>query len=114
MVELDEYRERVQQIRQYAIDHNITEAQTLEIFQACFRQLEAEYSKKSNRLRRSLRFAFFFVFISFVAVLLYLYNQKWLNDIFIRISQNSIYPALYILRKVAIPIISLYPSLSGL
>jgi len=112
MVDLNEYRESVRQIRQYAVEHNVSEAQTTEIFQACFRQLEAKYSKKSNRLSRPLRCAFLFLFISIIS--LHLYNQRWLNDAFVRISQNSIYPVLYALRKLAIPIVSLYPSLSGM
>lgn len=112
MVDLNEYRESVRQIRQYAAEHNVSEAQTSEIFQACFRQLEAKYSKKSNRVSRLLRFAFLFLLISIV--FLRLCNQRWLNDIFVRISQNSIYPTLYVLRKLAIPIVSLHPSLSGM
>ncbi|EFN68816.1 hypothetical protein EAG_15896 [Camponotus floridanus] len=112
MVDLNEYRESVRQIRQYAAEHNVSEAQTSEIFQACFRQLEAKYSKKSNRLSRPLRCAFLFLFISIIS--LHLYDQRWLNDAFVRISQNSIYPVLYALRKLAIPIVSLYPSLSEL
>lgn len=114
MVELSEYRERVQQLRQYAADHNITETQTSGIFRACFRQLETKYSEESNRSQRSLRLALFIALILTVAVSVHLCCQEWLNDMFVRISQNSIYPALYVLRKIAIPVISLYPSLTGL
>lgn len=111
MVDLDEYRERVRQIRQYALDHDISEAQTTEIFQACFRQLEAKYSK--SRLLKLLQLlCIVLLVISFVS--LCLCNQRWLNDILVRLFQNSIYPGLYVLRKVAVPVISLYPSLSGL
>jgi len=112
MADLDEYREGVRQIRQYAVIHNVSEAQTSEIFRACFRQLEAKYSKKSNKSSRPRQIALSLAFISIV--LLCLCNRSWLNITFIRISQNSIYPALYILRKAAVPVISLYPSLSEL
>lgn len=111
MVDLNEYRENVRQLRQYAAEHNVSEAQTSEIFQACFRQLEAKYSKKSNRVLKPLGYAFLFLLISIIS--LHLCNQRWLNDAFVRISQNSIYPVLYALRKLAIPIVSVYPSLSG-
>ncbi|XP_011708101.1 PREDICTED: uncharacterized protein LOC105462898 [Wasmannia auropunctata] len=112
MVDLDEYRESVRQIRRYAAVHNVSEAQTSEIFRACFQQLQAKYSKKSNKpSNKPLRIVLTFVLIS--VVLLYL-CQSWLNVMFIRISQNSIYPALYTLRKAAVPIVSLYPSLSEL
>jgi len=110
MVDLDEYRESVRQIRRYAAVHNVSEAQTSEIFRACFQQLEAKYSKKSKK-SRSLRIILSFALISIVLLCL---CQSWLNVIFIRISQNSIYPVLYTLRKVAVPIVSMYPSLSGL
>ncbi|KAL0112136.1 hypothetical protein PUN28_013408 [Cardiocondyla obscurior] len=109
MVDLDKYRESVRQIRQYAAAHNVSEMQTSEIFQICFQQLETKYSKKSNKSLKRLRVTLPFVLI--FIILLYL-NQSWLNILFIRISQNSIYPALYALRKIAVPIISLYPSLS--
>jgi len=112
MVNLDEYRQRVQQIRKYATDHDVSKEGTSEIFQTCFQQLEAKYPKRSNKL---LRIVLLFILLAFISIiLLQLYNQRCLNDVFIRISQNSIYPALYILRKVAVPIISLYPTLSGL
>jgi len=110
MVDLDEYRESVRQIRRYAAIHNVSEAQTSEIFRACFQQLEAKYSKKSKKLSRSLRIILSLALISIVLCSC----QGWLNVIFIRISQNSIYPVLYTLRKVAVPIVSMYPSLSGL
>jgi len=112
MVNLDEYRQRVQQIRKYATDHDVSKERTSEIFQTCFQQLEAKYSKRSNKLLRIVLLSILLAFISII--LLRLYNQRFLNDVFIRISQNSIYPALYILRKLAVPIISLYPTLSGL
>lgn len=111
MVDLDEYREGVRQIKLYAAAHDVSEAQTSEIFQACFRQLEAKYAKKSNKSSRSLRII---LSLALTAIVLSCLCQNWLNIIFIRISQNSIYPVLYVLRKVAVPFISLYPSLSGL
>ncbi|XP_071557882.1 uncharacterized protein [Temnothorax nylanderi] len=111
MVDLDEYRESVRQIRRYAAAHNVSEAQTSAIFRACFRQLEAKYSRRSNKSWRTLRIILPFALTS--VVLLFL-CQSWLNVLFIRISQNSIYPALYVLRKAAVPIVSLYPSLSEL
>ncbi|XP_020283920.1 uncharacterized protein LOC109854830 isoform X1 [Pseudomyrmex gracilis] len=112
MVDLDEYRRRVKQIRRYAAAHNVSEAQTSEIFQSCFRQLEAKYPKETKRLSRLSLLTFLLIFI--VVVILYRSNQRWLNNAFVKISQNSIYPALYVLRKVAVPIVSLYPSLSDL
>lgn len=113
MVDLDEYREGVRQIRQYAAVHNISEAQTSEIFRACFQQLEAKYSKRLNKPSSTnhLRIILSFALISIILLCLY---QSWLNVLFIKISQNSIYPTLYILRKVAVPIVSFYPSLPGL
>ncbi|XP_011860009.1 PREDICTED: uncharacterized protein LOC105557384 [Vollenhovia emeryi] len=110
-LDLDEYREGVRQIREYAAVHDVSEAQTSEIFRACFRQLEVKYLKRSSKRSRPLRIVLSFALISIL--LLYL-CQSWLNVLFIRISQNSIYPALYILRKAAVPIVSLYPSLSEL
>lgn len=111
MIDLDEYRESVRQIRQYAAIHHVSETQTSEIFRACFQQLEAKYSKKSNKLSRPLRIV---LSLALIFIVLLCLCQSWLNVIFIRISQNSIYPALYTLRKAAVPIITLYPSLSGL
>ncbi|XP_011646053.1 uncharacterized protein LOC105432793 [Pogonomyrmex barbatus] len=113
MVDLNEYRDSVQRIRQYAAACNVSEVETSKIFQACFEQLEAKYSKKTNRPSRPLRIILLLVLIILI-VLLCLRNQNWLNIVFIRISQNSIYPALYVLRKAAIPVLNLYPSLSEL
>ncbi|XP_012543179.1 uncharacterized protein LOC105840710 [Monomorium pharaonis] len=115
MVDLNEYRESVQQIRRYAAVHNVSEEQTSKIFQACFRQLEAKYARKSSsKSSRPLRIILSLALVTIVLLCLLNYNQNWLNAVFIRISQNSIYPALYLLRKVAIPFISLYPSLTEL
>lgn len=113
MINLDEYKERVQLIKEYALEHNVSEAQTSEIFRACFQHLETKYSKKPNKLLKLL-LQLFCLLLATSFVLLTLCNQKWLNDILVRLLQDSIYPGLYVLRKVAVPVVSLYPSLSGL
>ncbi|XP_011136473.1 uncharacterized protein LOC105181417 [Harpegnathos saltator] len=112
MINLDEYTERIRLIRQYALDHNVSEIQTTDIFRTCFQQLETKYSRKPSTLANLLKLSCLLIFASFI--LLTLCSQKWLSDILVRLCQNSIYPSLYILRKVAVPVMSLYPSLSEL
>lgn len=109
MVDLNGYKVGIRQIRQYATEHNISDVQATKLFQRCFHQIETDYSRKSNKLLRlSVLFAFIFI------ISLAFYERDWLNNALTRIFQNSIYPGLYVLRHVAVPFLTLYPSLSGL
>ncbi|XP_058810896.1 uncharacterized protein LOC131675776 [Phymastichus coffea] len=108
---LREYQEEVKKIKNFAIKNNVSEDKVNKIFGQCFKSLE---EKPQTRVTTVLKFLKIFVAIFLIVILssLVLYNHPKTHNVLLRNIQSFIYPGLKIFRKVAVPIITLYPSLT--
>ncbi|XP_047354732.1 uncharacterized protein LOC124951045 isoform X1 [Vespa velutina] len=113
MANLSAYKQQIRLIKQYALEHNISESQTTEIFNKCFQMLEIKYSKKTWSILKLLKYITTFICVLLI-IFIGLYNHPFYNTMVLRNLQSSIYPGLKILRKIALPIIEKYPMLSEL
>lgn len=115
MATLDAYRQYVNEIKEYATHHGISSSETNDIFEQCFRTLDAKYTKKVTLFRRVCRFFrnLFIVAFIFVFCIILLYNHHSTHKFVLRNIQNFIYPGLKLLRIIAVPIIKQFPSLTG-
>lgn len=106
------YKKEIDNIINYAKKNDISEEQVNKIFNECFHLLE---TKSSSRLKFILRFIKWLTIISFVLVSsgFVLYNHPKTHNILLRNVQNFIYPGLRIFRKFAVPVITVYPFLTG-
>lgn len=106
------YKKEIENIVTYAKKNNIPEEQVNKIFNECFYLLE---TKSSSQLKFILKFIKWLIIILFLLVTsgFVLYNHPKTHNILLRNVQNLIYPGLRIFRKFAVPVITVYPSLSG-
>ncbi|XP_003425658.1 uncharacterized protein LOC100680523 [Nasonia vitripennis] len=105
------YKKEIDNIVNYAKKNNISEEQVNKIFNECFYLLE---TKSSSRLQFILKFIKWLTIISFLLITsgFVLYNHPKTHNILLRNVQNLIYPGLRIFRKFAVPVITVYPSLT--
>lgn len=110
MVNLEVYKTKLEEIRQFARENNVSEFEIDKALHNSFCILKTRNQKCSVlSCLKIIILILFMVIVCFVS-----FNWKFLAIIVMRNLQNSIYPTLKLLRKVAIPIIQHYPSLSGM
>ncbi|XP_043512278.1 uncharacterized protein LOC122529849 isoform X2 [Frieseomelitta varia] len=108
MANLEVYKEQLQKIRQYARENGITENEIDKALQNSFRILE----KKEKKVNLCFIVKSMFVILFIIIVCFISFDKKFLVVMLMRNLQNSIYPGLKLIRKIAIPVIQHYPSLS--
>ena len=108
----NEYEKEIDDIKEYAIKNNISEDQVNKIIKDCFILLEDKTSRCITFILRILKLSSI-VSIMLLISLLILYNHPKTHNILLRNLQNVIYPGLRVFRKAAVPVITLYPSLTG-
>lgn len=110
MVDLEVYKKQLKKIRQFARENDITDNEINKALQNSFRTLEKKEKKVNFRFfMKSMVTLLFIIIICFIS-----FDKKFLGVMLLRNLQNSIYPGLKLLRKIAVPIIQHYPSLSGM
>lgn len=112
MVDLKEYRQYVDDLRAYARDHGITEDETDKIFEECFRELEKQSVNKCHWLFKIIKITFGVVLCVIICAIC-LYNHPSTHNFCLRNIQDFIYPGMWIVRKLAVPIITRFPALTG-
>ncbi|XP_076624232.1 uncharacterized protein LOC143343327 isoform X1 [Colletes latitarsis] len=106
MVNLELYKIKLEEIRQYARENDISESEIDATLQSSFRILKKKEKKCVSCLK-------IMILISFVTIICFVsFDSRFLAVMIMRNLQNSIYPSLKLLRKIAMPIIQYYPSLS--
>ncbi|XP_076667193.1 uncharacterized protein LOC143368396 [Andrena cerasifolii] len=108
MVNLEVYKIKLENIRQYARENGISESDIDKTLQKSFQILESKSKPRGAACCVKLTILVLLVMIICFAS----FDRKFLAAIIMRNLQNSIYPGLKLLRKVAVPIIQRYPSLS--
>lgn len=108
MVNLEEYKSKLEQIRQHAQENGISESDIDQALQNSFCILERRNKKYGvSFCMKIVAVVIFFTIVCFVS-----FDQRFLVVMLVRNLQNSIYPGLKLLRKIAVPVIEQYPSLS--
>lgn len=109
------YKNDVENLRKCAKTLNLSDEEIDKLFDECFSKLNKEQLKESSFVSRLLQF--FKVLFMFTTVLLLifilLYHHQPTLSLVLRNVQGFIYPGLKILRLLALPVIKLFPSLSG-
>lgn len=106
---LEVYATKLEEIRQYARENDISESEIDRALQNSFRIVQKKRKRCRTYCMRIMILILFMITICFVSL-----DRRFLTAIIMRNLQNSIYPGLKLLRKVAIPIIQHYPSMSGM
>ncbi|CAK9814542.1 hypothetical protein ANTQUA_LOCUS8113 [Anthophora quadrimaculata] len=110
MVNLEIYKEKLEKIRQYARESGISEIEVDKSLQNCFHILEKK--EKKCGIFFCVKNVIAIVFI--IVTCFIFFDYKFVTVTLLRNLQNSIYPGLKLVRKIAVPIIQHYPSLSEL
>ncbi|XP_015595946.1 uncharacterized protein LOC107268077 isoform X1 [Cephus cinctus] len=110
-IDLEEYKRRVVEIKRQAYENDINEIEVEKIFDEVFEMLEARQASKSCNLIMMIKSLIFLVF-ALILGMISLYNHPSTHNILLRNLQNFIYPGMKVFRKLAVPIISNYPSLT--
>ena len=116
MANLEIYRKYVTEIQQYAVENGISAAEMNKIFEQCFRKLDLKLASKALVIKKPFRIFKYIlstIFGIFVCSIV-LYNHPATHTFILRNMQNFIYPGLKVFRKFAVPIVNLYPSLTGI
>lgn len=111
-MDVSRYKKGVKEIKDFAASHDISEDEVDKIFQECFQLLETRTSTKIQLLFKIFKIILVILIFSFTSLLV-LYNHPLTHSIFLRNLQEYIYPGLRMFRKLAVPIISAYPSMTG-
>lgn len=106
-----QYKKRIDNIKEYAVKNGVSSAEAEKIFKDCLGTIKSKTSSKTNILKLlKYTVGIFLIIILFTFVL---YNHPKTHNVLLRNLQSFIYPGLRAFRKLAIPIITLCPSLTG-
>ena len=108
-----EYNKNVEQLKKSAKESGLSDEEISKIFKESFEELKTQYSNKVGKKRYGLKVSVVCtVFFSiFIYVLLNVHTPT--SSIVLRNVQGLTYPALKIVRILSVPIIKLFPSLTG-
>lgn len=116
---LTNYRENVNKLRETAKSIQMTDDEINELFEDCLHNLK-NYGNVNNNPKRNLASRIIFLFkltfiftIIFVLVFILLNHHQPTLSLVLRNVQGFIYPSLKLLRLFAMPIIKVFPTLSG-
>ncbi|XP_076765390.1 uncharacterized protein LOC143432574 [Xylocopa sonorina] len=110
MANYEVYKDMLNNIRRYAHKNGISDTEIDKVLQESFHILEKK--KQKFNIRFCLKCS---ITISFIIVAsLISFDKKSMAIVLQRNLQNFIYPGLKLLRRIAVPIIQHYPSLSEL
>lgn len=109
---LHEYSTSIRKLKKQCIDAGMDEQEFKEIY------LESlKYVQKTQKPYQSCRISIirklFIIFTSIFLIFLVVFNFKSLYNCLLCNIQDYIYPGLRFIRRLSIPIISLFPSLTG-
>lgn len=106
---IKEYSYSMAMLKKQCCDAGMSEAEFKKIYYEALEELEKEKNETPRRSSNNikLKFAFLTLVLALSTIVLYNFNIILSN------MQEFIYPGLYTLRKLAIPFISLFPSLTG-
>ncbi|XP_014211584.1 uncharacterized protein LOC106641617 [Copidosoma floridanum] len=107
----NEYKIEVQSILSYALNNNIPPEQADKIFQECFCLLDIKVHSRIITALKWLKFVGTLFCVIFLSTFI-LYNHPQTHSLLLRNLQGYIYPGFRIFRKLAVPVISTYPSLT--
>ncbi|XP_078042734.1 uncharacterized protein LOC144473058 isoform X1 [Augochlora pura] len=108
MVNLELYKSKLEEIRQKARNNDISEKEIDKMLNNSFRILELKRRQRGISCCTMLTIPILLI----VIISLVFFDRRFISAMIMRNLQNSIYPGLKMLRKIAVPVIQHYPSLS--
>ncbi|XP_057335708.1 uncharacterized protein LOC130674408 isoform X1 [Microplitis mediator] len=114
MINYKNYENYINEIRNYAKISEVSDKELDKIFDECFDELEKQIYSKRGICNLIIKLIKIFLILSFLLFIFFvvIYYNPYLRSFFLRNLQNYIYPGFYIFRKLAVPVITRYPSLT--
>lgn len=109
---LQEYSESIRRLKRQCLEAGMSDDEFRKVYFESLKSLEIRDTPEAqSRLRFRAKHQ---VLVLGVLVLLFAaYNSKYLYSTMMCTLQEYIYPGLRLLRRISIPLISLFPSLTG-
>ncbi|XP_076298979.1 uncharacterized protein LOC143218008 isoform X1 [Lasioglossum baleicum] len=108
MANLKLYKTKLEEIRQKARENDIPEIEIDKMLENSFRILEMRKTQRGTFCCSKITI----IILLIVIACLIFFDRRFISVMIMRNLQNSIYPGLNLLRKIAVPIVQHYPSLS--
>lgn len=110
---LQEYSNAINNLKKQYKDNGMTEDEFKRIYFKSLKSLQSSTEYEEADRSRRLVIKYGILFIGTIIVLYSVYNFETLYSTIMCNVQEFIYPGLKLLRRISIPIISLFPSLTG-
>lgn len=109
---LQEYSESIRRLKRQCLEAGMSDDEFCKIYFESLKSLDAgDTPEPQSRLR--FRAKYQVLVIGVLVVLCAAYNSKYMYSTMMCSLQEYIYPGLRLLRRISIPLISLFPSLTG-
>lgn len=109
---LQEYSESIKRLKRQCLEAGMSEDEFRKVYFESLKSLEARDTPEAQyRLR--FRIKYLVLVIGVLVLLLAAFNSKYMYSTVMCSVQEYIYPGLRLLRRISIPLISLFPSLTG-
>lgn len=109
---LQGYSESIRRLKRQCLEAGMTEDEFRKIYFESLNSLDARGSPETQS-RSRFRVKYRVLVVGVIIFLCAAYNSKYLYSILMCNLQEYIYPGLRLLRRISIPLISLFPSLTG-
>lgn len=110
---LQEYAKSIKQLKKECSDAGISEEEFKEMYYDTLNELDRNNQNIVPNRRRFNKGYLYLIILCVIASSIALLNFKSIYSCFICNMQDYIYPGLRFIRKISIPFISLFPSLTG-
>lgn len=110
---LQEYSKSINKLKKESIDAGITEEEFKVMYFKSLNELKSKDNTMADSDRRRFLKKLLLVVLCLTTVVIITYNFKLIYGCLVCKMQDYIYPGLRLLRKCAIPFISLFPALTG-
>lgn len=109
---LQEYSESIRRLKRQCLEAGMSDEEFRKLYFESLKSLEARDSPESQSHLR-FRAKYQIVVVGVLILLCAAYNSKYMYSTMMCSMQEYIYPGLRLLRRISIPLISLFPSLTG-
>lgn len=112
---LKQYKKDVETIRKSAKNLGLSDSEVNKIFNDCINNINEKKCSKNKAQRCNFTIKLFLLFLCFcISIYILLNVHQTTSSIVLRNVQGLIYPGMKMVRYLSVPIIKLFPSLTGL
>lgn len=108
-----EYSDSIQRFRNQCLDAGMSEDEFRQLYFESLQSLQNNNRNTPNNTHQVFKTKYKVLFILVIVVGCFTYNYKTIYSCVLSHLQEYIYPGLKLLRRISIPFLSLFPSLTG-